>query len=234
MFIGVILSFLSFGVLLDIPDAQHYRIHGMIDVNSARSERLLIPYFNPDDAKRHEERLAWFKRRKREEINKRRKAEAYRHRQQQLAKAGGGLILAGILDLPRLRETGPVDGCAKVNKGLLNDGGFMVFTCEKLLAQYPIKHQYVAMDRYKGELLKAGWRHAKAEDSRADNQSFRRRDSYGCNQTLRLTLWSDRAMNEPPAPVHARDKFRQIVFLTRFNGSACERYYPIVQALAAP
>lgn len=213
---------------------QHFRIHGRVDVNGARSEQLLNPYFDAADGPRAKVRETWRARRSAERAEKQRRAEALRQRQIQIARENGGLILSGILDLPRQRETGPIDGCAKIYKGLTSGDGFMIFTCEKLLPEYPIKTHYTAMKGYRTELRKAGWtRVADASDTK-DQLSYAKIDKLGCRQELRVSLWADRSMNEGQAAGSQREAYRQILFLSRFSGKACQAYYPVVEALARP
>ncbi len=141
------------------------------------------------------------------------------------------LILAGILDLKRLPETGPIDGCKKINKGLISSGGFMVFTCEKLLPHQPISKHKKAFKRYSSALLKDGWR--RLPESTEGDRTFVRSDGLGCEANLNLRLWKDRSMNEPARPATQRNAHRQIVFMAKFYDEACERYYPIAEALAS-
>ncbi|GEM_PF-6839992 len=148
------------------------------------------------------------------------------------ASASAGVILKGILDLPRLPETGPIDGCGMIQKGLTNGGGFMVFTCEKLLPYYPIDQHNIAAGRYHDSLISAGW-NIKGNRSKTENTTeFVNLDRYGCERSVKMMVWTDRAMNETPMPNARREAFRQIVFLTQFKGAACEPYYETVKSLA--
>ncbi len=145
------------------------------------------------------------------------------------AFANNGLILEGIADIPRLQATGPVDGCAKVQKGLINNGGFLLFTCEKLLPYMPITEHASTFDDYKYVLKQAGWRPKSDDDAKAQ---FTKTDAFGCEAHLDMTLWTDRSMNEPRRSAADRDAHRQIVFMAKFFGSNCNIHYPTAQALA--
>jgi len=147
------------------------------------------------------------------------------------AQAGNGTIFEGIADIPRLSETGPVDGCSKTTKGLINSGGFLLFTCEKLLPLHPISEHETSFANYQGILKQNGWTR-KGGDRK--NAKFVRTDSTGCETQLEMTLWTDRSMNEFPArPASDRDAHRQIVFKAKFFGTACDHYYPLAQAMAS-
>lgn len=141
------------------------------------------------------------------------------------------IILDGILSLKRLPQTGPVDGCAKVQKGLIMQGGFMLFTCEKLLPQYTVSEHEPTYQKYNKALLNDGWK--RDSGSTAKELKFVRTDASGCKANLSLRLWTDRSMNEPPRPAADRDAHRQIVFLAKYFGKACDRLYPIAESLAA-
>lgn len=148
------------------------------------------------------------------------------------AAANNGTILEGLVNIPRLDATGPVDGCGKVTKGLINSGGFLVFTCEKLLPYLPISEHAVSFSNYQTVLAADGW------TRRGGNQKsvkYVKVDEFGCRTHLEMTLWTDRSMNELPArPATDRDAHRQIVFKAKFSGSACERYYAVAEAMANP
>jgi len=147
------------------------------------------------------------------------------------AHAGNGKIFEGIADIPRLDATGPVDGCTKVTKGLINNGGFLLFTCEKLLPYFPISEHEVSFANYQAVLKAEGWRQTGGTDNKA---KFTRTDAYGCQTHLEVTLWTDRSMNEYPArPAFDRDAHRQIVFTAKFYGDACDHYYVLADAMAA-
>lgn len=146
------------------------------------------------------------------------------------AQADNGKILEGLVDIPRLAATGPVDGCAKVNKGLVNTGGFLVFTCEKLLPYLPISEHAASFDNYQNILIATGW---KLQSGKAKSAKFIRTDSFGCKTRLEISLWTDRSMNEiPKRPSSDREAHRQIVFKAKFSGDACERYYTVANSLA--
>lgn len=144
------------------------------------------------------------------------------------AQANNGTILQGVLDLPRADETGPIDGCANIQTGLTIGGGFMLFTCEKLLPYHPISAHEPVAQRYQSQLKQMGWTQAAKMD---DGFKFTKRDEFGCTANLSVRVWKDRSMNEAPRPKTARKSHRQIVFTANYNGAACERYYPMVRAM---
>lgn len=143
------------------------------------------------------------------------------------AHANDGMILSGIIDLPRQAQTAPIDGCAKVQTGLTIGGGFMLFTCEKLLPYFPISEHEVAAKGYHTSLKNMGWTRSK---TLADGAEFTKRDAFGCTANLSVRVWKDRAINETTL-YKSRDTYRQIVFTANYNGAACDRYYPVVQAM---
>jgi len=144
--------------------------------------------------------------------------------------ADNGTIMEGLVDIPRLAETGPVDGCAKINKGLVNSGGLLVFTCEKLLPYLPISEHVSSFGRYQSILQANGWRRKSGNDKTA---RFFKTDAHGCRTRLDVMLWTDRSMNEiPKRPASDRDAHRQIVFKAKFSGASCERYYAIADNMA--
>ena len=145
------------------------------------------------------------------------------------ALANNGNILSGVADIPRISSTAPLDGCAKVQKGLINNGGFLLFTCEKLLPHLPISEHKTSFDEYKSILKANGWRTKSLGSEKAE---FRRTDAFGCETHLDMTLWKDRSMNEPRRPASDRNAHRQIVFMARFYGSACDIHYAQAQSLA--
>jgi len=146
------------------------------------------------------------------------------------ATANDGTILQGLVDIPRLSSTAPVDGCAKITKGLINNGGFLVFTCEKLLPYMPISEHAKSFKQYQSVLISQGWT---LETQNAKSVKFVKADHYGCRTRLEMNLWTDRSMNELPVrPASDRDAHRQILFKAKFHGDACERYYALAESLA--
>ena len=146
------------------------------------------------------------------------------------AQANNGTILEGLVDIPRLSATGPVDGCAKVTKGLINSGGFLVFTCEKLLPYLPISEHVISFRNYQTVLSAEGW---KRQSGTKNSVNYVKTDELGCRTHLEMTLWTDRSMNEYPVrPATERDAHRQIVFKAKFYGNACERYYAVADAMS--
>jgi|GEM_PF-1957050 len=133
-----------------------------------------------------------------------------------------GTILKGVLDLPRAPETAAIDGCAQVHKGLTMAGGFLFFTCEKLLPGIDISRQADVTRQYAEALTLRGWK--RQYNSQKKQDEFISHDSYGCKMTVSVKPWTDRSMNEPRGS--RRDDFRQIVFMTHFaKGDACEPAY---------
>ena len=145
------------------------------------------------------------------------------------------IILPGVLDLPRQIETAQVDGCTKPHKGHRLDGGFLLIACEKLLPPHPIdKHDSVA-DHYADDLIKAGWTFDVEDpegEQEADEIKFVRNDASGCRIELSMMVWKDRSMNERRRADMTRDDYRQIVFITEFEGEGrCDHHYDTVKAL---
>lgn len=133
-----------------------------------------------------------------------------------------GTILKGVLDLPRNPETAAIDGCAKVHKGLTMGGGFLFFTCEKLLPGIDISQQAELTRRYTEALTLRGWN--KQYNNRKKQDEYISHDGFGCKMTVSVKPWTDRNLNEPRGK--RRDDFRQIVFMTHFaKGDACEPAY---------
>jgi hypothetical protein len=138
-----------------------------------------------------------------------------------------GTILSGVLDLPRMSETAAIDGCAQVHKGLTMAGGFLFFTCEKLLPGIDISRQAEVTRQYADALTLRGW--SKQYNSQKKQDEYISHDPYGCKMTVSLKPWTDRSMNEPRG--NRRDDFRQIVFMTHFaKGDACEPAYQSFKA----
>ncbi|NNE58205.1 MAG: hypothetical protein HKN36_08875 [Hellea sp.] len=208
----------------------HYRYGQMVDYDQVRQVRLLNPTTDLMVKQRAEIRGAIRQRKIREQ---RARVAAERRRQAALERAArtGDIIMAGLLSLPREPATGAFDGCAKVQKGLIMGGGFMVFTCEKLKPGLPIAQHKQTFLRYKDALMKDGWRYL--PESKNHELVFARNDGFGCNSELQLKLWTDRSMNESFRPASDRNAHRQIVFMAKFYGPRCERYFPIAEALAA-
>lgn len=146
------------------------------------------------------------------------------------AAANNGNIFDGIANIPRIDSTASIDGCSKTTKGLINNGGFLLFTCEKLLPHLPISEHEASFKNYQSVLASDGWTRKGQEPNKV---KYVRTDNYGCKAHLEVTLWKDRSMNEGRRPAADRDAHRQIVFMAKFYGSACDRYYPLAQAMAA-
>ena len=112
-------------------------------------------------------------------------------------------------------------------------GGFMLFTCEKLLPHIDISRQAEAFEAYHASLKTMGWDSVKSKDPAENKLSFSRMDALGCNMTVDMELWADRSMNEANIGEMQRSDHRQIAFKAWFRGDACESYYSQTQALAA-
>ena len=140
-------------------------------------------------------------------------------------------VLPKLLALSRHEMTDNIDGCESVQKGLLNNEGFMVFTCEKLLPWHDISQQTTVFEDYKRAASFNGWTIDSDQPQTELRTAFKRTDNLGCNRRLEIMQWTDRSMNET-YPTDARDSHRQIIFIQRFNGEACEPYYDVVVDLA--
>ena len=133
-----------------------------------------------------------------------------------------GIILAGVLDLPRFPETEATRGCRKVHKGLTISGGFMFFTCERLRESEPVSRQIPIATAYEEALVARGWQRRYNAKKKLDE--FTRRNPDNCLMTVSIRPWTDRNMNEPRGK--RRADFRQIVFQTNFaKGQECEPTY---------
>ncbi len=146
--------------------------------------------------------------------------------------ADSGTILEGLVDLPRLDATAPIDGCSKITKGLLHSGGFLVFTCEKLLPYFEISEHKTAFENYKSKFVSQGWKPVRSEDPAPHKVSYARIDMSGCRVIVDLELWQDRSMNESMMDLGDRNNHRQIVFKAWFKGKACDLHYPTAKRLA--
>ena len=147
------------------------------------------------------------------------------------AQSSDNIVLSGVLDLPRQIETAPVDGCATPQKGLRLDGGFLLIACEKLLPYHPISKHDIIADNYADDLIKAGWTVDVSAPDKGETK-FVRNDGLGCRSELSMMVWKDRSMNEPRRPDMTRDDYRQIVFITEFDGEGrCDHHYDRVKAL---
>jgi len=141
-------------------------------------------------------------------------------------------VIPKLLPLQRSELTDNIDGCAKVQKGLLNTQGFMIFTCEKLLSWYDISSQKIAFEDYKRAAEFDDWSYDPSKVSTETKSTFMKIDNLGCERNLEIMQWTDRSMNET-YPKEARDSHRQIVFIQRFYGPACEPYYDVVVNLSS-
>lgn len=145
-----------------------------------------------------------------------------------------GFIFEGLVGIERHHKTGPIDGCSKMQKGLINTGEFLLFTCEKLLPYYPIDDHASTFTDYKQTLQMSGWNIRSSDSDEGQRKwAFTKMDGRGCRVDLDMTLWTDRSMNEPSRPGSQRDAHRQIMFMTKFRGSACEGHYKTAESLAS-
>lgn len=144
-----------------------------------------------------------------------------------------GAVMEGLVDLPRNEKTAQIDGCTKTVKGLVMGGGFMLFTCEKLLPFYPISDHSVAYNDYKKTFAGSGWESVPSAEPGKNKVSFAQTDAQGCKKVVDMELWADRSMNEPGIDRTKRDNHRQIVFKAWFRGKACDSYYDLAEILAS-
>jgi len=142
------------------------------------------------------------------------------------------VILPGLIDLPRHEFTGPVDGCAKTQKGLVMGGGFMLFTCEKLLPYREISDHKSTYQDYQTTFKNSGWSSTLSEEPAKNKTSFTRTDGLGCKVVVDMELWTDRSMNETMMDQGERNNHRQIVFKAWFRGDACETHYDQAELLS--
>ena len=127
------------------------------------------------------------------------------------AQTADDIVLSGVLDLPRQVETAPVDGCAKPQKGLKMDGGFLLIACEKLLPFHPIAKQDSVANLYTDDLIKTGWKVDTTEQEK-NKKKFIRNDPLGCKSILTMMVWKDRSMNEPNRPNMSRNDYRPVSY----------------------
>lgn len=141
------------------------------------------------------------------------------------------VIMPGLLDLPRHEYTGPLDGCTSTKKGLVMGGGFMLFTCEKLLPFYEISDHSVTYEAYQNIFEEEGWKETPSEEPAKNKVSFKRKDSFGCDVIVDMELWTDRSMNESNLNLGDRNSHRQIVFKAWFRGDICDIHYETAESL---
>ncbi len=141
------------------------------------------------------------------------------------------VIMPGLLDLPRHENTGPMDGCASIKKGLVMGGGFMLFTCEKLLPFYKISEHAKTYQAYQKTFSDEGWKKTPSEEPGPNKTSFKRTDAYGCDIVVDVELWTDRSMNESSMNIGNRNNHRQIVFKAWFRGDACDLHYETAERM---
>jgi len=149
----------------------------------------------------------------------------------QLQLEPANVIFPGLLDLTRHDNTGPIGGCASINKGLTMGGGFMLFTCEKLLPYIEISEHKNTYDAYKNLFLSEGWSETPSQEPAKNKLSFSRVDYLECEVVVDMELWIDRSMNETILDKSDRDAYRQIVFKAWFRGDACQGHYDAAELL---
>lgn len=142
------------------------------------------------------------------------------------------VIMPSLMDLPRHDYTAPIDGCSSTKKGLVMGGGFMLFTCEKLLPFYDISEHAKTYEAYQNIFKENGWSETPSEEPGRNKISFKRQDALGCKMTVDMELWTDRSMNESSMNLGERNNHRQIVFKAWFRGDACEVHYDTAELIA--
>jgi len=141
------------------------------------------------------------------------------------------LLFKGLTGIQRQTETTRTDGCSRIQKGLTLSGGFLLIACEKLKAELPITLQDIAARKYMIEMENLGWKKDAANTKKSETK-YMKTDATGCNRTMSVAVWTDRALNEPRLPTLTRKDYRQIVFIMGFDGKTCEHQYESVKAAA--
>ena len=141
------------------------------------------------------------------------------------------LLFKGLTNIERQTETTRTDGCSKIQKGLTLSGGFLLIACEKLKSELPIGLQDIAARKYMAEMEKLGWRKDPSHKKTGETK-YLKTDATGCNRTMSVAAWTDRALNEPRLPSLTRRDYRQIVFIMGFDGKTCEHHYEGVKQAA--
>ncbi|WP_416877827.1 hypothetical protein [Litorimonas sp.] len=141
------------------------------------------------------------------------------------------LLFKGLTNIERQTETSRTDGCSKIQKGLTLSGGFLLIACEKLKSELPIGLQDIAARKYMAEMEKLGWKKDPSHKKRGETK-YLKTDATGCNRTMSVAAWTDRALNEPRLPSLTRRDYRQIVFIMGFDGKTCEHHYEGVKQAA--
>lgn len=217
--------------MMDAP--QNFQYFGNTERAALSGVSIVNPYLNPADTTLRQVQETAAKTRAKAAARAKAKAEERRilaETRRRIALSSENRILKGLLDLPRLPETAPIDGCAKVNTGLTMGGGFMVFTCEKLRPSVAISRHEAVARTYAQTLGKMGW--VQKGPKKGDETKFELTDQYGCVRKLSQRVWTDRSMNEPKTSNRNRDNYRQIVFILNYSGQLCQRYYQLVKSAA--
>lgn len=141
------------------------------------------------------------------------------------------LLFKGLTNIERQTETGRTDGCAKIQKGLTLSGGFLLIACEKLKSELPIGLQDIAARKYMAHMETLGWKKDPSHKKKGETK-YLKTDATGCNRTMSVGVWTDRALNEPRLPGLTRRDYRQIVFIMGFDGKTCEHHYEGVKQAA--
>ena len=108
----------------------------------------------------------------------------------------------------------------------------MIFTCEKLLPWHDISSHEIAFEEYKSAAEFDDWSYDPSKVSTDTKSAFMKIDNLGCERRLEIMQWTDRSMNETYSKTD-RESHRQIIFIQRFYGEACEPYYNVVIDLAS-
>lgn len=141
------------------------------------------------------------------------------------------LLFKGLTNIQRQTETARTDGCSGIQKGLTLSGGFLLIACEKLKAELPISLQDITARKYMIEMENLGWKKDKSHTKKGETK-YLKTDATGCNRTMTVDVWTDRALNEPRLPTLTRRDYRQIVFIMGFDGKTCEHQYESVKEAA--
>ncbi len=141
------------------------------------------------------------------------------------------LLFKGLTNIERQNETSRTDGCAKIQKGLTLSGGFLLIACEKLKSELPIGLQDIAARKYMAHMETLGWKKDPSHKKKGETK-YLKTDATGCNRTMSVGVWTDRALNEPRLPGLTRRDYRQIVFIMGFDGKTCEHHYEGVKQAA--
>lgn len=141
------------------------------------------------------------------------------------------LLFKGLTNIERQTETSRTDGCSKISKGLTLSGGFLLIACEKLRSDLPIGLHDIAAKKYMAHMETLGWKKDPSHKKKGETK-YLKTDATGCNRSMSVGVWTDRALNEPRLPSLTRKDYRQIVFIMGFDGKTCEHHYEGVKQAA--